>query len=128
MVTIGIDQLLSNSAIYKHKFMENIIKLYTYAGKWNDQEHYKAIIVLTLLSTPERFTDNNPISPGSSVTVQNTIARKSLHLFNEVLDVKKKTAIRQVGPAKSKRKLTRTISVLWSIIRKKSPYKNQWTD
>ena len=33
MATIGVDQSLSNSEIYEHRCLENIKKLYKYAGK-----------------------------------------------------------------------------------------------
>ena len=43
MVTIEIDQLLSNSPLYKHTCLENIKKLYKYTGKRDDKQQYKAI-------------------------------------------------------------------------------------
>ena len=42
-----------------------------------------------MVSTPERFTDNIPMSPGPSVTVKNPSARTPLRLFTELLYVKK---------------------------------------
>ena len=42
-------------------------KLYKYAGKFDDQHQYKAIIETAMVSTPELFTDNIPISPIQSV-------------------------------------------------------------
>ena len=44
MVNIVMDQSLSNSAIYKHRCLENIMKLYTSDGKYDNQQQYKAII------------------------------------------------------------------------------------
>ena len=38
MITIWIDQSLSNSAIFKHIFLENIKKLYKYAETCDDQQ------------------------------------------------------------------------------------------
>ena len=35
MVTIGVNQSLSNNAMYEHICMENIKKLYKYDGKYN---------------------------------------------------------------------------------------------
>ena len=35
---IGIDQSLSNNALYEHKFLENINKLYKRAGKYDNQQ------------------------------------------------------------------------------------------
>ena len=43
MVIIGVYQLVSNRAILEHTCMENIKKIYTYAGKYYDQQQYKAI-------------------------------------------------------------------------------------
>ena len=44
IITIGVDQSLSNSAIYEHKCMENMKELYKPAGKCDNQQQYKAII------------------------------------------------------------------------------------
>ena len=44
MVTIGVDQSLSNSAMYEHICPENIQKLYKYSGICGGQQHYKTII------------------------------------------------------------------------------------
>ena len=100
MVTIGIDRSLGNSATYKHICMENIKKLYTSAGRFDDKQQYKTIIEAAMLSTTEGFTDNNPMSPGHYVTVINPSARKSLCLVTEVLDVKKKTTVFWIDVAK----------------------------
>ena len=35
--TIGIDQSLSNNALFEHKCLQNINKLYKHAGKCNNQ-------------------------------------------------------------------------------------------
>ena len=65
-----------------------------------------------MVSTPERFTNHSKISPKPSVTVRNPSEIKSLHLFTEVWDVKKKTTLRQVGDNKSKCKAIRAGSML----------------
>ena len=70
MVTIGIDQSLSNSALYKHRCLENIKKLYKSAGKWDDQYKYRDIIESEMISTTEGFTENSLISPGPSITAK----------------------------------------------------------
>ena len=44
MVTLVLDQLLSNSAMCEHICLENIKKLYKYSGECEYQQHYKAII------------------------------------------------------------------------------------
>ena len=69
-----------------------------------------------MVSTTERLTDNSPISPGSSVTVIKPMVRKSIRLFTEVLDVKKKTSVRRLGAGKSKHKEIISGSMLWSSI------------
>ena len=38
MVTIGVDQSLSNSTIYEHRCLENIKKLYKSVRKFDDQQ------------------------------------------------------------------------------------------
>ena len=53
-----------------------------------------------MVSTPEIFTENIPIPHGPPVTVRNPSARKSLHLFTEVLDVKNKTIVYLFGAVK----------------------------
>ena len=93
MFTTVIDSSLSNSAMYEHIWPKNIKKLYKYAGKWAYQQKYKDNIEVVIVSTPERFTENIPMQPGLSVTVKNNSERKSLRIFTEVLDVKKKTAV-----------------------------------
>ena len=61
--TISIDPYLSNNALYEHKFLENIKKLYKKSGKCDYQQQFKYIIEATMVSTPEEFADNNHISP-----------------------------------------------------------------
>ena len=61
--TIGIDQSLSNNALYEHKCLQNIKKLYKHAGKCDDQQQFKDILETDMVSTPEGFTDNSPIFP-----------------------------------------------------------------
>ena len=77
--TIGIHPYLSNNAIYEHKCLENIKKLYKQSGKCDDQKQFKGII-------------------------EKPCARKSLCMFTNILDVNKKNAYRQVGAAKYKPK------------------------
>ena len=42
-----------------------------------------------MVSTPEGFTDNSPISPRKSTPVKKPSARKSLCMFTNFLEVKK---------------------------------------
>ena len=43
-----------------------------------------------MVSTPEGFTNESPISPMTSTPVKKPRARKSLCLFTNILDVKRK--------------------------------------
>ena len=61
MKTIGIDQSLSNNAIYEQRCLQNINNLYENAGKCDEQQQLKDIIEATMVSTPEGFTNNSPI-------------------------------------------------------------------
>ena len=62
-----------------------------------------------MVSTPEEFSDNSSMPPRPYVTVKKTSARKSLYQFSEVLGVKKRTATRRLGAAKSKGKSNHTM-------------------
>ena len=68
-----------------------------------------------MVSTPEGFTDNSPISPMTSTPVKKTSARKSLCLFTIILDVKNKTATLQVIASKSDRKATKYRTTSWAL-------------
>ena len=57
-----------------------------------------------MVSTPEGFTNNRPRYPITPRTLKKPSARKSLCLFTNISDVKKKTDIYRFGAAKSKRK------------------------
>ena len=72
-----------------------------------------------MVSNPDIFTNNILTLPGPSVTVKNPSARKLLHIFTELFDIKSKTAVRRVGADKSKRKEIRAGNMLWSSITKR---------
>ena len=113
--TIGIDQSLSNNALYEHTCLENINKLYKHAGKCENQQQFKDIIEAAMVYTPKVFTNYSPISPMISTPVKKPSARKSLCLFTNILDVKKKTATRRVGAAKSKCKSVKYRTTTWAL-------------
>ena len=66
MVIIGAEQSLSNSALYKHRCLENT-KIKQLAVKCDDKYQYKEILEDTMVSTTEVFTDNSPIPSGTYV-------------------------------------------------------------
>ena len=113
--TIGIDQYLSNNDIYEHKCLENIKILYQQDGKCDDQQQFKDIFDYFMVSTPEVFTDNSRKYPMTSTPIKFPRAWKSLCMFTNILDVKKKNATRQVGAAKSKRKTIKYRTKPWSL-------------
>ena len=76
MVTIEIYLLLSNCAMYEYRHLENIKKLCTSSEKYDDQLQFKAIIEASMISTPDIFIDNSPMSPGPPMVVRNPSARK----------------------------------------------------
>ena len=100
--TIGVDQSLSNNALYEHKRLENIKKIYKQAGKCDDQQQFKDFLEADMVYTPEVFTNNSPISLMTSAPVKKPSVRKSLCMFTNILEVKSKTATQRVGAAKSK--------------------------
>ena len=100
MKTIVIDKSLRNSALFEHRFIQHIKKLYKHYGKCDDQQQFKYILEAAMVSNPEGFTDTTPRSHITPPTLNKPSARKSLCLFTNILDVKKKTAKRRVGAAK----------------------------
>ena len=88
--TIGIHLYLSNNAIYEHKCIENIKRLYKQYGKCDYQQQFKDILEAAMISTPEVFTNNSPISPMNPTLVKKPSAQKSLCMFTNILDVDKK--------------------------------------
>ena len=76
--TICIHPSLSSNAIYEHKCLENIKKLYKQSGKCDEQQQFKDILEAAMFYTTEGFTDNSPISPMTSTPVKKPSVRKSL--------------------------------------------------
>ena len=82
--TIVIEKSLSNNALYEHKYLENIKKLYKQAGKCDYQQQFKDMLDADMVSTPEVFTNVSPISPMTSTPVKKKRAQKSLCLFTNI--------------------------------------------
>ena len=92
--------------------MNNIKKIYQYAGKCDDQQKLKDIIDSAILSAPEGFTDNIPNVYWTSSPVKKPSARKSVFLFTNILDVQPRTAKRRFVAAKSRRKAMKVCNSL----------------
>ena len=61
--TIDINQSSSRNALYEHKSLENIKKLYKHASKCDDQKKFKDILEDAMFPTHEVFTNYSPIYP-----------------------------------------------------------------
>ena len=97
MKTIGIDQSLSNSALFYCIYLQNIKKLFQHAGKCDNQQQLKDILEAAVVSTPEGFIDNSPRSPMTPTPVNKPSAKKSLCLFTNILHVIKKLISVKLG-------------------------------
>ena len=117
--TIGIYQSLINNALSEHKSHQNIKKLYRHAGKCDNQQQLKYILKAAIVSTPEVFTNDSPIYPMTQTPFKKPSARKSMCFFTNILDEKIKTANRQVGAAKSKRKAVKSGTISWALKQKR---------
>ena len=74
--TIGIDQSLSNIALFEHRCHQNINKLYKHDGECDYQKKFKYILEAAMVSTPEVFTDDSPLSPMTPTPFKKPSARK----------------------------------------------------
>ena len=118
MVTIGVDQLLSNIDLYENIYLEKLIS----------HTHILENVMINRNINIFFKQTWSPLLIDSLKTVQchlflkrikKSSARKKLNQFYEVLDVKPKTAVRKLGAAKSKIKDTRAGSMLWYITPKR---------
>ena len=96
-------------------FLKTSKNLYKQSGKCEDQQQFKFIIEADMVSTHEGFTGDSPIYSSTSTPVKKPHARKSLCLFTNILDVKKKTATRRVGASKSKFKAIKYGNTPWAL-------------
>ena len=74
--TIGIDQSLSNSDIFRHRCLQNTNKLYKYSGKCDNQQKFNDIIEAAMVFTLELFTYNSPRYTMNPTTFNKPSARK----------------------------------------------------
>ena len=56
----------------------------------DNHQQFKDILEGAMIYTTEGFIDNSPISPMISTPVKKPISRKSLCMFTNILEVKKK--------------------------------------
>ena len=114
MKTIGIDQSLFKISSFEHKCMSSIKKIYQHAGKCDNQQNLKDILEAAMVLNPDGFVDNSPNVPMTSTPVKKPSASKSLCLFTNIFDVKKKTEKLCIGDAKSKRRSMKLGTSLWT--------------
>ena len=94
--------------------MNNIKNIYQHAGKCGDQQNLKDVLDAAMVSTPEEVIYDSPNVPMTPTLVKKTSARKSLCLFTNILNVKKKTAKRRIGAAEYKRRAMKVGNSLWT--------------
>ena len=102
--------------------MNNINNIYQHSGKCDDQQKLNDILDAAMVLTPEGVTDYSPNVPMKSTPVKKPSARKSLCLFTNIFDVKKKTAKRRIGAAKSKHRAMKVVNILWTKKTKRKGY------
>ena len=102
MKTIVIDQSLFNMSSFEYKCLNNTRKIYQHAGKRDDQQKPNDILDADMVSTQEEVIDDITNVPMASTPFKKSSASKSLCIFTNILNFKKKTAKRRVGYAKSK--------------------------
>ena len=85
MKAIGIDQSLSFSASFEHKFLNNIKKIYQHTVRYYDQQKFKNILEDAMVSTPEEIPDDSPSFHTNQTTVKNPTAIKSLRFSPKYL-------------------------------------------
>ena len=100
MKNIGIDQPLSNSALFEHRCLQSINKLYKHDGKCENQKQFKDILEATMVFTPEGFADNSTRSTMTPPIIKKPSYRILLCIITNIVHVKKKTSICKVGAAK----------------------------
>ena len=84
-------------------------------GSVTNNNNSKDIPEAAMVSTPEGFTKNSSIYPTTPTIFKKPSAGKSLCLFTNILDVKRKTAIRRVRSDKSKRKAIKLGTTPWAL-------------
>ena len=80
--------------------MNNIKKIYQHTGKCDDQQNLKDSLDAAMVSNPEGKPDDSPSLHMTQTKVKKPSARKSLCLFTNIFDVKKKIAKCRIGAAK----------------------------
>ena len=81
MVTIGVEQYLSDNDLYEHRCLENNKKLYKPSDKFDDQQKFKAIIEAEIFSITRGFTEKIPMDMGTQVTMKKLSERNSPSQF-----------------------------------------------
>ena len=72
-----------------------------------------------MVSNPEGFTNNSPISPMTSTPVKKPNARKSLCIFTNILYLKEKTSTCRSKATKSENKVIESGTTTWELNKKR---------
>ena len=95
--------------------MNNIKNSYQHAAKCDDQKNLRDIIDSAMVLITDVVTDNSTNLPMTSTPVKKSSASKSLCLFTNILDVKKKIAKRCIVAAKSKSRAMKVDTIQWTL-------------
>ena len=98
--------------------------IYQHAGKCDGQQNLKDILDAAVVSTLEGVTDNSTSVPTTSTPVKKPSSCKSLCLFTNIFDVKKKTAKHRIGAAKSKCRAMKVDTSQWTKKNKRKGHSN----
>ena len=104
------------SAMYEHRFLENIKNIYKSSGKCENQQKYEAILEAAIVSNSEGCTDNILMIPRQYDPTKQPSTIKLLRQISEAWYVKHKTDVCRLGAPKAKHKEIRAGNTLCSNI------------
>ena len=116
MITIVVDQFFKTVIFTKHKFLDDIKKLYKYAGKFDGEQQYKYIIESVMVSNPEVLINNITMTVEAPGINKKLTSIKLLHKCSGLFYVKQKNAVIRLGDANKNTKAIRKVNLLWSNI------------
>ena len=122
MVTIGLFQSFTDRILLKHKFWDNINKLYKTAVKYDYFHLFKWVVESDTVSTTKFIIDNIPRSVELSETTNKLNSIKTLRQFSALFDVNHKSAIWRLCCASMKLRENNKGIAFWYNIKKHKCY------
>ena len=102
MDTIGVDQYLTNSALYRYTFLVITKKVYKDAGSCDDVQRFKATIEPAMLSNPVMLTKNSTKEVSTSGITNKSSEKKPLCQISNLFYVKLIIFVCLIGTYKTK--------------------------